>query len=213
MTVKQKIVDIIGKEKFEAIKVGLGMAAMPTPAQKEQPATKCSDYPMEDGNVLSVSGDLAVGSSANIVTDNNSVPAPDGDYVISMPDGTQSTVTIANGQISVITPMATTPAPTTEPMPMPTDMEKQIAELKSLIEQATTSMAAMKNEFSKATTESKNEYMDLKKSVSSLFEIVEKIAELPSETSSVKDEPSKFRATKENALNNLSAALGKLKQN
>ena len=96
MTVKQKIVDIIGKEKFEAIKVGLGMAAMPTPAQKEQPATKCSDYPMEDGNVLSVSGDLAVGSSANIVTDNNSVPAPDGDYVISMPDGTQSTVTIAD---------------------------------------------------------------------------------------------------------------------
>jgi hypothetical protein len=216
MSITKTIREIVGHDKFEAVRAALGMNPMPqTAAPAADDKTKCTDYPQDNGSVLSVSGDLVAGSSVTITTDNNTVPAPDGEYTITMPDGTEQVITVASGSITAvapaapdqpITPASTDAPPTTDMTALVEALKKAGVAMKSDLPDHSANLAALK-------ADNKALRADLKKAnetSQAMFGIIEKLAEMPAEESAAPVQ-STFKKTKNDRLADIAAGIEKLK--
>lgn len=215
-SIKDQLEKKLGKEKFDAaIKAVKDIfAAPPAPPAPGDPKANCTDYPMEGGQVLTVNGELKEGSDATIVTENNSVPAPDGDYQVTMPDGTANVISVASGKITKITPVAPAPEAAAPEAPAPMDAAKMAADIKAAVESA---LSEHKSGFAAQLKEAieplKKENESLRKALADTFHIVEQIAELPSGESMVeKSDKEKFAEKKADKIKDLSNRIAEVKK-
>lgn len=98
------------KEKLNAIKVLLGMAAAPAAGAKEPAGTvetESAKATTTDGTMVKWDGDLAMGTAITVITPEGDKPAPDG--ALEFEDGT--VIEVAGGVCTKVTAAAMPPAP------------------------------------------------------------------------------------------------------
>lgn len=135
------------KEKFEAIRLLLGMeAATAAPEVEPSPAveTEKSEATSKDGTIVRWEGELAVGVAVTVVDQTGEQPAPDGS--IEFEDGT--IITTADGKVTELT--AATVAPDQGNSDMPMNMEAVLEPLNAEIIALRADLLALKNSTAEA---------------------------------------------------------------
>ena len=176
MTIKEKIKELIGAEKFTAIEKLL----------KEQ---KFAEVKTKDGNTLKYEGDLKEGVAVFIVTPQGDVPAPDG--VIELEDG--SSIEVAAGVVTKVNAAGEMPAPVAQE---DVANEKMAADITTIVEKLTAMQAEideLKSKFSAKQDEDNfnkkvseavknaigNKFSDIENTIKDVAHIVAEISNLP----------------------------------
>lgn len=182
---------VVSPEEVEALKQWVKLAETPTatndpkdieaaraPKDKE---VKMTDVKTKDGKVLSVEGDLVVGSPIKEATPEGAIDLADGDYVIVDDAGKETSISVMGGLIAEI---ATPQEEAKDATEMPMEMAK-----------IQTQMSEQKSAFEKELNETKVELSELKKQVVLLSNHLTKILETPVNTvEDVKVDVSKMSA-------------------
>lgn len=216
--IKQSIKDLIGAEKFEALK---NLFA----------SQKFAEVAAKDGSTLVYDGELAEGVAVFVVTSEGNKPVEDG--VVELADGTM--LECAGGVVTKITQMTAKPE---EKKPeemegLTPDVEKAIAdyvskvkdELQAQIDELKSMMGEYKaqpdiNEkvdkaiedlntlLSSKQEETKDKFSEVENKFKQVVELMEKIADLP--VAPAKEEKFEQKTKRETNIRNISEALKKL---
>lgn len=154
------------KDLANAVKVEL--AEEPAPA-----ATEYYEVPLQDGTVLKVGGEVAVGSEVLVVTPEGELPAPEGEHTLA--DGSILVVK-KEGEKSVIAEVK--PAEEMKEEPKQTDVSMEaIKSLEAKFSALETENANLKNEIEKLKLSVSKTKVQLSKAV----EVVEAMAAVPTD--------------------------------
>lgn len=148
MSIKEKIKDLLGAEKFAAIENLI--------------KTAFSEVVAKDGSILKYEGDLKAGTALFVSTPDGDVAVPDG--VVELEDGTM--IECAAGVVVTITPSAEKAkeeAPKEEVAPEAMTVEQMgtaLSDLFAKVEALTLSVEEMKGKFAEAPKEDINEKIE-----------------------------------------------------
>lgn len=165
---------------------------------------------LADGiTIVKWEGPLAEGTSVMVVSESGEVPAPDGEHELQ--DGRK--ITVENGKVTALV-MPEKPAEMPEEAPVEVEVEAAAEDLKPMVEacmakivkceEMITALEAKISEKMGATESQMNTQKD---AFSKLVEIVEKLADAPSEEVEAKPFNVNFQAQKENQYNKLNEIL------
>lgn len=154
------------KDLANAVKVEL--AEEPAPA-----ATEYYEVPLQDGTVLKVGGEVAVGSEVLVVTPEGELPAPEGEHTLA--DGSILVVK-KEGEKSVIAEVKPAEEMKAEPQDAQVSMEA-IKSLEAKFSALETENANLKNEIEKLKLSVSKTKVQLSKAV----EVVEAMAAVPTD--------------------------------
>lgn len=196
MDIKETIKKMLGDEKFAALKKLVMSEEKPEPA----PET-FKDAKLKDGTVVRYEGDTpAEGAKIMVISEEGETPAPDGDH--EMEDGT--VITVAGGMIAAVKPIEAKKEE--EPIQAVSVEDFKASKKEVLIIKDSIKSLEAENKILKTEMQSS------KKVIAGIFEIMEKIAELPSEEPIEKPKVSFKKAEKENKIKNIAEAIQKLKK-
>jgi hypothetical protein len=136
----------------------------------EPKAVEYKDLTLQDGSVLLLDGELAVGSSVMVKTESGDAPAPDGEYILQ--DG--SKIVVMGGKISEVGK--------TEEEPIEEGMSSD--ELKGALEGFEKRIKSLEDLLLQAGQKSEQEKTAMKSQedkVSKLIDLVEKVLEMPAQ--------------------------------
>lgn len=165
---------------------------------------------LADGiTIIKWEGPLAEGTSVMVVSESGEVPAPDGEHELQ--DGRK--ITLENGKVTALV-MPEKPAEMPEEAPVEVEVEAAAEDLKPMVEECMAKImkceemiSALEAKISEKMTSTESQMNTQKDAFSKLVEIVEKLADAPSEVVEAKPFNVNFQAEKENQYNKLNEIL------
>jgi hypothetical protein len=185
MTISEKV-----KEKLPQIKKLL--------FGEDTPEEQATEGKLKDGTLIKWSGELKEGTQITVVTAEGDMPAPDGDHILE--DGT--TLSVAEGKVTKIE------KPKEEEAPAAPDFSAQIAEAKDAAQAAFSKVEELSKQV-KALSDKLETAQAFNKQI---FEVVDEMANQPSEEPIATPTKSGFKKEQEDRLTKLTEAFKTLKK-
>jgi hypothetical protein len=178
----------------------------------EESTMSFEEAKLADGlTIIKWEGPLAEGTSVMVISESGEVPAPDGEHELQ--DGRK--ITIENGKVTALV-LPEAPAEMPEaPVEVEVEAKQEMAEdLKPMVEECMTKImkmeemiAALEAKISEKMETAEQKMGSQKEAFSQLVEIVEKLADAPSEVIETKAINVNFKAEKDNQYNKLNEIL------
>ena len=165
---------------------------------------------LADGiTIVKWEGPLAEGTSVVVVSESGEVPAPDGEHELQ--DGRK--ITVENGKVTALvmpeSPIETPEAPVEIEIEAAseTKVEEMVSALEAKVAKMEEMVAALEAKIAEKMGTTEEKMNSQKEAFSKLVEIVEKLADAPSEVIETKAINVNFKAEKDNQYNKLNEIL------
>ena len=172
--------------------------------------SKFTDYATDGGLTISVNGDLKIGAEVTTLdAGGNAIPAPDGDHIVTDANGAKLVVTVANGAVTAIEPVAMEQEEMSDAEKLAKEESAKAAQMSSDIESLRNDLAKANETISELKTSSEK-FMSVQKE---MFSVIEEMAKVPSEDS-LKPKKNQFSKveTKESKIEELANKFKNLKK-